>query len=238
MLFKLFLNIDVALMELEIPYINWKTSLIGYLIHLIYWFFVTYCFMIALIITNFAIIFYLVSAIVQYDILKELLSELNVMIEQKNDDERNQKIEKLFKLIVTVHSDLLDFLNIFVDLFQFYYFIDIGALFIQIIISLFAISSFGFLPGYMLIIAATFQIFMPCLLSTFIIIKAEEFTENINNILWYLLPVKDQKMLMMILKISQEKKTLSTGFTELNISTFVEMYKAIYSYWMILQELN
>ncbi|KAG5684233.1 hypothetical protein PVAND_013471 [Polypedilum vanderplanki] len=237
-IFKIFLNIDTVFLELEIPFIDWKNSLIGYVANLFYGYYIVICFILASIGSTFLIICFLATAITHYDILKDLLKELNEITIQNNDENKNEKIKKLLKSITDIHVDLLNFMNIFANLFKFYYFMEIDGLFIQMIISLYAISTFNFLPGYMIIIAATFQIFMPCFFATFIIIKAEEFNESINNVSWYMMTTKDQKTLMMILKASQKEKTLSTGIVELNISTFVEMYKAIYSYWMILQNLN
>jgi hypothetical protein len=82
---------------------------------------------------------------------------------------------------------------------------------------------FDFLPGYVTFAIASSQIFMPCVLATLLIVKAEEFFESLCDIPWYLLSLSDQKAVMMLMMAAQKEKTLSAAIFELDMRSFVEV---------------
>ncbi|KAL7029970.1 hypothetical protein ACKWTF_006452 [Chironomus riparius] len=119
-----------------------------------------------------------------------------------------------------------------------YYFIDFSALVFQKTVELFAIISFNFIPGYVCAVSTGFLIFLPCALGSVLISKGDEFYQNLYNISWHLMSISDQKSLKFIILNSKKPNGLAAGIRTLELSAFLEIYKAIYSYLMLLQNIK
>lgn len=110
------------------------------------------------------------------------------------------------------------------DLFASYYFVDNLCLMLLTSISLFAVSQMHFYPGYVLVVIAVYQVFVPCLLGSFLMDKGGEFFDNIYNISWYLLPHSDQISILILLGVASEEKTMSAGLTVISLEQFVDVF--------------
>lgn len=109
------------------------------------------------------------------------------------------------------------------DLFVSYYFIDNLSLIVLSSISLFAVSKYNFYPGYAILVMSLYQVFVPCLMGTLLIYKGEQFYDNIYNSLWYLLPVSDQKLILVLLCGAKRLQTMSAGLTVISLEQFVNV---------------
>lgn len=109
------------------------------------------------------------------------------------------------------------------DVFASYYFGDNLCLLFFTSIALFAVTQLHFFPGYVILVIAVYQVFVPCLLGSFLLDKGEEFFDNIYNISWYLLPLSDQVSILILLGVASDVKTMSAGLAIISLEQFVEV---------------
>lgn len=67
------------------------------------------------------------------------------------------------------------------------------------------------MPGYLILMIATFQLFVSCFLGTLIDIKSELFTKEVYNISWHRMGTNNRKTLKFMLAKSQRSIQLSCG---------------------------
>ena len=81
----------------------------------------------------------------------------------------------------------------------------------------------NFVPGYFVLLVDIFQIFIPCLLGTFLLTQGEKYEKNLCNLHWNLMSITDQKALRLLLWGAYKPKKISMGLKVLNLQTFVEV---------------
>lgn len=106
--FAYYLEKRVILLELEFPFIDWEISWIGYGIHIIHGFYVIFCYVLMLVAAFYVVICYLITTIIEFDILAELLKELDDLAKSNKSGNNDRKIRKLLNTIIEMHSDLLE----------------------------------------------------------------------------------------------------------------------------------
>jgi hypothetical protein len=105
--FRIF-GIDAVFLELEIPFIEWKDSWIGFGVHLSMGLYLCYVFVIGATASNLTVVGFLVVAIIQYDILKMLLKELSEGIEGQGKEVNVSRNKEMIQKIVEMHVELLE----------------------------------------------------------------------------------------------------------------------------------
>jgi hypothetical protein len=106
-LFRIF-GIDAVVLELEIPFIEWKDSWIGFSVHLMMGLYLCFLFLIGNVATNLMVIGFLVVAIIQYDIMKMMLKELSEGVESQGKGGNANRNKEMIKKIVKMHVELLE----------------------------------------------------------------------------------------------------------------------------------
>lgn len=102
---------------------------------------------------------------------------------------------------------------------------------VQTCLGLFICMQQFWLVGYILMAAEIVILFMMNLLGTIIEVKLD--------VPWYLISLRNQKMYCYFLGNTQKTDRLSVGGrVPLCLDTFVRFYKGIYSYLMVLREMN
>jgi hypothetical protein len=81
----------------------------------------------------------------------------------------------------------------------------------------------NFIPGYMILLVAAFQIFTPCLLGTLLINEGEKYFGHLCKITWHELSLSDQKSISIMLSSALRPKTISTGLKVLDFQSFVDV---------------
>ncbi|XP_063696937.1 putative odorant receptor 83c [Culicoides brevitarsis] len=174
------------------------------------------------------------------DILCGRIRTLNSMIEEYNDpDENSKEITKLLKEIFEDHDHLLTYTDNCEELFSIQHLSDHFIVAAQICLSLYSIIKYSWYLGFAVIVVTTFMLFTINVLGTIIEIKFEKLLDDIWNIPWYLLDMKNKRSYSYFLGNSQKTDRLSVGGrVSLSLNTFVQLYKRIYSYLMILLEME
>lgn len=108
--------------------------------------------------------------------------------------------------------------------------------------------------GVLFILFVSYQLFFGCFLGTYLAIKVtvvcdefsityndliftsqnEQFQREIYNVSWYKLSIVNQKSLRFLLEAAQEPVCLTLVFAPLNMPTFLQVYKTIYSIFTML----
>ncbi|XP_055612610.1 putative odorant receptor 83c [Uranotaenia lowii] len=178
----------------------------------------------------FALIF---SICVKYDILMLKLDEFDELILSNSNENQRSKINDAIVEIVKYHMSLIAFVDKIESLFSPQMLIEINCSALQIIVALF-VMIIVFLGIFM----GTFQMLLLCALGTLIDMKSDMFVYRIYNISWHLLKPSEQKSIQLILSKSQRPLILTYGgFAVLNMNFFVQVYKMIYSQFMLLQSM-
>ncbi|KAL1401262.1 hypothetical protein pipiens_006744 [Culex pipiens pipiens] len=100
--------------------------------------------------------------------------------------------------------------------------------------SLFAVVKLSWYQGYVFIAFISYQLFFGCFLGTLLAMKNEQLQHEIYKISWYKLSIPHQKLLQFMLKSAQEPVCLTVIFAPLDMGTFLQVYKSIYSMFTML----
>ncbi|KAL7029972.1 hypothetical protein ACKWTF_006454 [Chironomus riparius] len=130
---------------LELPFIDWKESWIGYGINFIHQIVSISTFFCASNLSLCVIICFMTSGICQFDVLDILIDELNDSAIGNEEGKKSDEINAKIKFLVQTHVNLIEFLNNFRKTFASYYFLEIASLLFQKTVVLFAIISVSFL---------------------------------------------------------------------------------------------
>ncbi|EDS29141.1 odorant receptor [Culex quinquefasciatus] len=180
----------------------------------------------------FALVF---NLCIQYDVLKLKLEDLDKLI--RDGAEYDTIHEKLVE-IINWQRHLVDFIAEIDRNFTVQTFVEISSVAMQMVIVLFVLHIDVWLPGYMVIFVASFQLFVLCILGAMIEFKSDIFTEQIYDIAWHRMRTPEQKMVQFMLAKAQYTMQLTYGgMLPLNMNLFVTIYKKTYSVFMMLQNM-
>ncbi|XP_039432287.1 putative odorant receptor 83c [Culex pipiens pallens] len=171
----------------------------------------------------------LMSAFTQIDLLKMSLEEMSEMVDQKHED-----LENFFKKLINRHQEHLHYLRTVEIVYCFNFFITFLCLASVLIMSLFAVVKLSWYQGYVFIAFISYQLFFGCFLGTLLAMKNEQLQHEIYKISWYKLSIPHQKLLQFMLKSAQEPVCLTVIFAPLDMGTFLQVYKSIYSMFTML----
>ncbi|CAO1360022.1 unnamed protein product [Diamesa hyperborea] len=205
-----------------LPFIDWK-SYLGYILNFMHQTLQICIVMSAWLFTNWQYVIFITNAFGQYDSLKILLNDLNDLAKTNNDGCNDKKIKDLIKDIAEMHIELTSFLTFMEKSFVIYYLIEIGSLVFQVTVTLFAVVTVTFFPGYVIIAIDVFQLFVPCLVGTVLLVKGDEFYDDICKLSWNTMSLQDQKSISIMLTFAQNSKTVSFGLMKLNLESFLEV---------------
>ncbi|XP_070502402.1 uncharacterized protein [Chironomus tepperi] len=222
-IFYFIMNKKILLCGIELPFIEWEDSWIGFGINFTHQLMCLFIFFCGSVFCLCVIIILITSGVCQFDVLEILLDELNELIIENVNGSNNHKIRQKIKFLVKTHTNLIAFLHDLRASFMVYYFVELGALVFQKTIELFAISTINFIPGYLCALVTGFQLFLPCAFGSILVSKGEKYYHDLYNISWHLMSNSDQKLLRFIIFYSKRSKSLAAGIRILELSAFLEV---------------
>ncbi|XP_053699224.1 putative odorant receptor 83c [Sabethes cyaneus] len=176
---------------------------------------------------------------IEYDMLVLKLSELDEMINNNIEGSLNDSIHNKLVDIIRYHQRVNEFVSKLEELFSHQLFLEITIDALQIVFTLFVLHIDFWMPGYLVILVATFQLFLYCLLGTLIEIRTDLFSKRIYTVNWHKLMKREQKIAQFMLLASQKPRHLTYGrLMQLNVNFFQSIYRKIYSVFMMLQNMN
>jgi hypothetical protein len=124
---------------IELPFLEWQTSWIDYGINFVHQSLCINTFICGSIATIVMGLCFVTNAIAQYDVIGLLLDDLDELAIANEEGSKVDEIKEMIKLIVEMHIELNEFLNLLQDIFRSYYFFDFAALIFMKTVSLFAV---------------------------------------------------------------------------------------------------
>ncbi|CAO1305632.1 unnamed protein product [Diamesa serratosioi] len=211
-----------------LPFIDWQSHL-GYSLNFMHHTLQICIVMSAWLFTNWQYVIFITNAFGQYDSLKILLHELNDLSTANVNGCNDREIKKYINDIAKMHIELISFLSFMENMFIYYYLIEIGSLVFQVTVTLFAVVSVTFIPGYVILVIDVFQLFVPCLVGTVLVVKGDEFYADICKLTWNSMSLRDQKSINIMLCFAKKSKTVSfVSCSEQNMFTFKKPSKSFF----------
>uniref|UniRef100_A0A182MZC2 Uncharacterized protein n=1 Tax=Anopheles dirus TaxID=7168 RepID=A0A182MZC2_9DIPT len=184
------------------------------------------------------LLFLILNATGQMDLIIIYLQRLSEMIDGNGGGQNDDEIADVISYIVTKHLEHTKYVTDMDKLLKKQFFISFCCMIFELVASLAIIVRTPWYPGMAVTLICTIQLFVSCALGTFLSSKNDKLIEEIYNVNWYGLSTKHQKTLQQVLLHSQHPVVLSDGFSAIDLFNFVEIYKKIYSYLMVLQNMS
>ncbi|XP_065088823.1 putative odorant receptor 83c [Ochlerotatus camptorhynchus] len=227
-------NERLLLINLHIPGIDTDTSL-GYAVTTAYHLMLLGLAVAGILVADLAVIIVIGHVAGITDVFKNALNELDQLLE--TNDRNAEQIRKKLLEVCVIHQEIITYEE---DLDAAH-----GAIvFVQVLSSVacIALSLFNFYMtlniGILTFLAmAFFQLLQYCVMGTILTIKNDEIMLALGDTRWYYLPCEMQKMMGFMLQRSQNAVEMTIGgISLLNMETFVEIIKKIYSYSAMLMQ--
>uniref|UniRef100_A0A182PN49 Uncharacterized protein n=1 Tax=Anopheles epiroticus TaxID=199890 RepID=A0A182PN49_9DIPT len=176
---------------------------------------------------------------VQYDILGVKLHDLDKLIRSGEESaQREELIGKKLRVILRDQQRLISFISHVEEANTVMAGVEILSFGLQIVITLYVLQLAFWFPGYVIIVLATMQLFILCLLGTIIEYKGEKFSEAVYQLTWNELSRGHKKIFRLLLLSSQQPYILTwSGMTNINMNLFVGMSQKFYSIFMMLRNM-
>ncbi|XP_039432321.1 putative odorant receptor 83c [Culex pipiens pallens] len=228
MLFSIMTGEKILPFGFYIPYLDrteWFGYLINYAVHLYDTIYVSAEDMAA----DTIYMITMLSAFTQIDLLMMSLKETSQILDK--DDEN---LQAHLNSVIKRHEEHLKYLRTVETVYRFYFFITFVSLASVLIMALFAVVTLSWYQGYIFVGFISYELFFGCFLGTLLDIKNEQLQHEIYQISWYKLSIPNQNALRFMLQASQEPICLTIIFAPLNMPTFLQVYKSIYSMFTML----
>ncbi|XP_040171451.1 odorant receptor 43a-like [Anopheles arabiensis] len=220
-----------------LPFVDYRTP-VGFAINWVYQFVQVLEGCIGLMACDSCLLVLIMNATGQMDVIIVYLKQLTVLIDNNHAGQNDDEIADIIKEIVLKHLEHTKYMTDMDKLLKKQFFINFGCMIFELVASLAIVVRVPWYPGMAICLICTNQLFINCALGTFLSSKNEKLVEEIYNVNWYGLTTKHQKTLQQILLTSQHPVVLSDGFSPIDLFNFVEIYKKIYSYLMVLQKVS
>ncbi|XP_055590524.1 putative odorant receptor 83c [Uranotaenia lowii] len=212
------------------PYLDWNTTL-GYAINYVWQIWLT------VMVLTFHMgpdCFYLIlitNAFTQINLLKNMLERLD---ESVKDNANQETASKLLKRIIVRHQEHISYLSKLEETFRMNWFVTLSSSSLGLVTTLYAAVILKWYQGFAYILSITVQIGFVCILGTMLDMKNEQLQQTVYKISWYRLSNSHQKSIGFFLSVTQETKAQTLIFAPLNMPTFLQLYKTIYSIFTML----
>ncbi|XP_038104467.1 odorant receptor 67d [Culex quinquefasciatus] len=169
------------------------------------------------------------SSFTQIDVLMSALRELTTEIEAKKSD-----VGECLNQIIVRHQEHLKYLGTLESVFRIYFLVNFVSLALTLILSWYAAIVLSWYQGYGFILFISYGLFFGCFLGTLLAMKSEQLERAIYDVPWYKMSLANQKSMKFLLNSAQQPVSMTFIFYKLDVPTFLQMYKMIYSTFTML----
>ncbi|XP_065361809.1 odorant receptor 67d-like [Calliphora vicina] len=169
------------------------------------------------------------------DILQAKFKELDTILEEEAPDA--DKVMDLLMDIFKWHQKYIVFCNTVKNLFFWVIFVQVSMEFVSIVCTIVCIF-LGIWPAAPVFLVYSFVLFyFHCALGNLVETSNDDVISMIYDCCWYNLSVSQQKMLLIMLRESQQAEGMSIGgVAPLSMSTALQLTKTIYTFSMMFRE--
>ncbi|XP_001652555.2 uncharacterized protein LOC5568767 isoform X2 [Aedes aegypti] len=175
-----------------------------------------------------------ITAMGMYDCMMFDLRELSKLSQMEKSSANKRIAEERIKSVIQQHQEVLEFLELSNETFSLYFLMSLVCMTTAIAILLVALVWNRWYAGLVICFAASSQIFALSLLGTLLLVKSEELIDEVYSITWYDMDLPVQRSLKLFLLMSQHVKEISYRFGVMNMETYVQSHKMIYSFFTML----
>ncbi|XP_049276691.1 odorant receptor 46a-like [Anopheles funestus] len=175
----------------------------------------------------------LISVCTRIGALELMLEELDEKI-TASEWQQTERLEPYLNRIIELHSDMKRFADLINNTFQMHFFSIFTMICLIICMCLNVIASQPKNSIYPLMVASICQLLVICLFGNILLIANERLPACIYGIQWYRLNIAQQKKLLFLLGNAQPDIEMSAVFMPVNMTSFVAVLRAAYSYFTIL----
>ncbi|XP_055592645.1 odorant receptor 67d-like [Uranotaenia lowii] len=169
------------------------------------------------------------------DVFKNQLKSLDVILDGMHNDE--EIVHRQVLGICSMHEEIVLYSEELESSYGTVILFQIVTSIVEISTGLFIFHMTGHINAFFLVLGAIWQLLEFCLLGVTLTVKNEEIVRALYDLKWYHLSTRHQRMLGLILHKAQNAVEISIGgLAWLNLETFVEVMKTIYSYYAMLKE--
>ncbi|XP_035773677.1 odorant receptor 4-like [Anopheles albimanus] len=187
---------------------------------------------------DICLVFLIVNATGQMDLIIIYLRRLTELVDTDIDGQNAAQIAEVVHEIVIKHLEHTKHITDMDTLLKKQFFVNFGCMIFELVASLAIIVRYPWYPGMAVTLLCTIQLFVNCSLGTFLSLKNDKLVNEIYAVNWYGLSTTHQKTLKRVLQKAQLPVVLSDGFSAIDLFNFVQIYKKIYSYLMVLQNVS
>ncbi|XP_063708980.1 odorant receptor 67d-like [Culicoides brevitarsis] len=219
-----------------IPGLDYNASP-GFEIHIIYLGWCGFCIISGIgSLTAFDVLI-LVQNCIEVDVLRARLLMLKALVRMGN--QHNKNLEKSFKEIFVQHQEMNKCMENCEKFLSMQHTTDHFIIGVQACLSLFICMREFWPAGIILFFSGLIVIFLSNLLGSLIDAKLESLANDIYDVPWYLMTVKNRKMYCYFLGNAQKTNRFTlAGYLPLSLNTFARFYKGSYSYLMVLRKIE
>ncbi|XP_059621831.1 odorant receptor 67d-like [Phlebotomus argentipes] len=171
----------------------------------------------------------------QADSLIVTINRMSQAVEEERaaGDETSREIKR----IIQQHGQYLDYINRLDEMFNGMFLMQFGSFAFSGSVALYVARISDWFAIYGIIATSYFQLFFYNSLGSVIETKNHEIAEEFYNCKWFMMSIKDRKMIMLMLQRARTVPTLSVGhLAPLNLETGMSIYKTLYSYFLLLKD--
>ncbi|KAL9704975.1 hypothetical protein quinque_008493 [Culex quinquefasciatus] len=136
--------------------------------------------------------------------------------------------------IIKRYQEHVKYLETVESVYSIFFFVSFVSLAATLVLALFAVVTLSWYQGYVFIAFISYELFFSCFLGTILAVKSEQLQLAIYEVPWYKLSLPNQRSMQILLHASQKPVCLTLIFYPIDMPTFLQMYKTIYSIFTML----
>uniref|UniRef100_A0A182SR90 Odorant receptor n=1 Tax=Anopheles maculatus TaxID=74869 RepID=A0A182SR90_9DIPT len=179
------------------------------------------------------IILALINMCTRISALELMLKDLDVKIAESKW-QQTEHLDSYLDRIIVLHTDMKRFAELINRTFEMHFFTVFGMICFIICMCLNMIAAQPRNSIYPLLLASVTQLLAICLFCNVLLIVNDRLPDCIYGIQWYRLTIAQQKKILFLLANSQPECVMSAVFMPVNMTSFVAVCRAAYSYFTIL----
>ncbi|GAB0100321.1 Odorant receptor [Sergentomyia squamirostris] len=221
----------------NIPGLDFDTnsSLTSYVIHVIYQFIALVVGVYELIILDGLFAYFICNGAAVAETILLTVDRMTSKIEQNelSDDATTERIKE----IVFLQKEYMEYVQYLDEMYSSMLLMQFGSFALSGSVALYVGGSSDWFAIYGVVLTSFTQLFFYNLLGTVVLTKNHQITQRFFEINWFQMCDRNKKYILLMIQRSQNMKTITVGhLAPLNLETGMSIYKALYSYFLLLKD--
>uniref|UniRef100_A0A3F2ZDB8 Odorant receptor n=1 Tax=Lutzomyia longipalpis TaxID=7200 RepID=A0A3F2ZDB8_LUTLO len=173
------------------------------------------------------------AAIAETLLLKTRSLSMSIEGNKITDETTTERIKEL----VFLHREYMNYVYLLDRMYSTMLLMQFGSFALSGSVALYVGGTSDWFAVYGVVLTSFTQLFFYNLLGTVLQTKNQEISQEFFEINWLKMSVNNKKYILLMLQCSQRMKTITVGhLAPLNLETGMSIYKALYSYFLLLKD--